>query len=99
MKPGLRRNRRVEMSELDPVTQHKIEWMIDSLCSEFDGRCSRAEITDAMLDCVDRLAASATVLDYVPLMAQRFTRERLQAAPAHAKRPALRAVSWPMQAA
>jgi hypothetical protein len=89
------------MSELDAVTEHKIEWMIDGLCSEFDGRYSRPEIAAAMHECVDSLSASATVLDYVPLMSQRFTRERLRAtaAPALPKRSTLRDVSRPAQAA
>lgn len=66
------------MIQLDPVTRHKIEWMIDSLCAEFDGSFTRPEITDVMDDSVARLTGTATVLDYVPLMAQRFARERLQ---------------------
>ena len=66
------------MGGIDPVTENKIQWMVDSLCMEFDGRFTRAEIEEVMNDSVDKLAASATVFDFVPLMAHRFARERLQ---------------------
>ena len=87
------------MTQLDSVTQHKIEWMIDSLCGEFDGSFTREEIVDAMNDSVARLAGSATVLDFVPLMAQRFTREHLQAGRVPVRRRRLQAVAWPPEAA
>lgn len=57
----------------------RIRGFIDSLCREFDGRFERSEIESLMSDSLSRLDASATVGEFVPLMAYRFTRERLNA--------------------
>jgi protein-tyrosine-phosphatase len=64
---------------LDWATQHRIEQSVDHLCSEFDGRFARARIENVMNDSVARLAETATATDFLPLLAQRFTRERLRA--------------------
>jgi protein-tyrosine-phosphatase len=63
----------------DPATVHQIERMVDDLCSEFAGQFSRAQIEDVMSDSSARVLETATVYDFVPLMAYRFTRERLSA--------------------
>jgi protein-tyrosine-phosphatase len=64
---------------LDWPTQHRIEQSVDQLCSEFDGRFDRSQIESLMNDSVARLAENAKVTDFLPLLAQRFTRERLRA--------------------
>jgi hypothetical protein len=53
--------------------------MVSDLCSEFAGAFDRPAIEDVMSDSVDRVLETATVFDFVPLMAYRFTRERLNA--------------------
>ena len=64
---------------LNPAMQHQIDRMLADLCSEFAGRFDRDRIEDLMADSVERVTKTATVFDFVPLMAYRFTRERLNA--------------------
>jgi arsenate reductase (thioredoxin) len=64
---------------LDRAAQKQIEGFVDRLCSEFDGRFDRPQILQLMNDSVARMAETATVAQFIPLMAHRFTRERLQA--------------------
>lgn len=64
---------------LDPAMQHQCQRMVSDLCSEFAGAFDRPAIEDVMSDSVDRVLETATVFDFVPLMAYRFTRERLNA--------------------
>jgi len=64
---------------LDPSTKRKVERAIDDLCSEFSGEFERPRIADLMDDSVDQLSAVAAVLEFVPLLAYRLTRERLNA--------------------
>ncbi|HEY1516721.1 MAG TPA: low molecular weight phosphatase family protein [Solirubrobacteraceae bacterium] len=53
--------------------------MVDDLCAEFASEFTRSEIEDVMDDSVDRIAETARFSDFIPLMAYRFTRERLKA--------------------
>jgi protein-tyrosine-phosphatase len=53
--------------------------MVKHLCTDFDGRFERSQIEEIMNDSVQRIVQDATVFDFVPLMAYRFTRERLNA--------------------
>ncbi len=64
---------------LDPATQHQIERMVDDLCSEFAGDFPRLQIEDVMADSVERITETARIHDFIPLMAYRFTCERLKA--------------------
>jgi Protein-tyrosine-phosphatase-like, N-terminal domain len=64
---------------LDTATQHQIERMVDDLCSEFAGDFPRAQIEEVMADSVERITETARFHDFVPLMAYRFTCERLKA--------------------
>jgi len=64
---------------LDPAVQHQCERTVTDLCAEFAGAFDRLQIEDVMSDSVDRVLETATVFDFVPLMAYRFTRERLKA--------------------
>lgn len=62
---------------LDPVTQHHVNQMIDALLGEFGDRFDRAQIEGLMSDSVTQLAGRANVADFLPVLAYRFTRERL----------------------
>jgi arsenate reductase (thioredoxin) len=64
---------------LDRATMQKIDHMVDGLVSEFGEEFSRHQVEELMADSARRLAQTATVVDYVPLMASRLTRERLVA--------------------
>jgi arsenate reductase len=64
---------------LDPTMKHQIDGMVRDLCSEFAGRFERQQIEHVMNDSVERVVDTATVFDFVPLMAYRFARERLNA--------------------
>lgn len=64
---------------LDPVTEYQVEHLLENLCSEFAGVCDREQIEDVASDSVQRIASTAKVPDFVPLMAYRFARERLNA--------------------
>ena len=66
-------------ASLDPTMKHQIDRMVGDLCSEYAGEFDRPQIEDVMDDSVDRVVETATVFDFVPLMAYRFTRERLNA--------------------
>ena len=66
-------------ASLDPATQHQIQRMVDDLCSEFAGQFPRSHVEEVMNDSCERIVATAKVFDFVPLMAYRFTRERLNA--------------------
>ena len=59
--------------------KHQIDRMVGDLCSEYAGEFDRPQIEGVMDDSVDRVIETATVFDFVPLMAYRFTRERLNA--------------------
>ena len=59
--------------------EHRVEGFVDSLAREFQGRFDRDEIATLMNDSLVRLDSGATVGEFVPLMAYRFTRERLVA--------------------
>lgn len=63
--------------DVDPVTQHHVNEMIEDLCAEFGDRFERGRIEDMMADSVSQLAGQAQVEDFLPVLAYRFTRERL----------------------
>lgn len=62
---------------VDSVTQHHVDEMIDTLCTEFGDRFERERIEELMSDSVRQLAGRANVEDFLPVLAYRFTRERL----------------------
>ena len=66
-------------AELDPVTQQHVEHFTDALCDEFGDLHSRETIVGLMRDSVGQLAGDAEVSEFVPVLAHRFTRERLKA--------------------
>ena len=67
------------MVSLDSATRHKIAGMVNQLCADFEGSLARPQIEHVMDDSVTRMLETAQVVDFVPLMAYRFARERLQA--------------------
>jgi MFS family permease/protein-tyrosine-phosphatase len=64
---------------LDPATTHQIQRMVNDLCAEFAEEFTRAEIEEVMDDSVERIGETARFSDFLPLMAYRFTCERLKA--------------------
>ena len=65
--------------ELDPELRHKMDWMMEELTGEFGSTFDRSQIEEVVNDSVTRLLETASVRQFVPLMAYRFTRERLNA--------------------
>jgi arsenate reductase (thioredoxin) len=71
--------REAEMSQaLDPVTRHHIEQAAERLAEEFAGIFSRETIARYMTESRD-LLGETRVNVFVPVLAHRFTRERLRA--------------------
>jgi arsenate reductase len=62
---------------MDSVTRHHVDQMAERLVTEFGDRFERAEIEGLMADSLEQLAGSAQVPDFLPVLAYRFTRERL----------------------
>jgi arsenate reductase (thioredoxin) len=70
----------VDMSQaLDPVTQNHINRLTRGLLNEFDGIFSEETIRRYISESADLIGDGATVMDFVPLLAHRFARERLKA--------------------
>lgn len=67
------------VDQLSPVTKHHVEQHLDSLADEFDGVHPRETIERVMDDSVRQLVDRAEVDDFLPVLAHRFTRERLKA--------------------
>jgi arsenate reductase (thioredoxin) len=63
---------------LDPVTQHHLDQAAARLADEFDGVFSRETIARYMAESQD-LLGEARISVFVPVLAHRFTRERLKA--------------------
>jgi arsenate reductase (thioredoxin) len=64
---------------LDPVTQRHIDRAAERLADEFAGSFSRETIARYMAESQD-LLGEATINVFVPVLAHRFTRERLMPA-------------------
>ena len=73
---------------LDPVTQHHLDQAAERLADEFAGIFSRETIARYMADSKD-LLGEARINVFVPVLAHRFTRERLKAL-AQAEEPSRR---------
>jgi arsenate reductase (thioredoxin) len=63
----------------DPNISRSIDRMVEDLCSEFGGLFARDQVSEVMDDPLERVLETARVYDFVPLMAYRFARERLNA--------------------
>jgi protein-tyrosine-phosphatase len=64
---------------LDPHTRYKLDTMIAELEREFGTEFERARIEELTNDSVERLSAAAVVAEFLPILAYRYTRERLVA--------------------
>ncbi len=64
---------------VDPVTQNRIDGMTRGLVGEFSGIFSEATIRRYIAESTDLMSEDASVMDFVPLLAYRFARERLKA--------------------
>lgn len=65
-------------STLDPITRRHVEKATESLEGEFAGVFSRETIDRYIVDSLDQLG-SARFSDFLPVLAYRFSRERLRA--------------------
>ena len=65
--------------EVDPVTKHHIDEMVRDLLAEYGDRFDRPRIEQLMVDSVGQLSGGANTEAFVPVLAYRFTRERLRA--------------------
>ena len=65
-------------STLDPITRRHVEKATKSLAAEFAGVFAPETIDRYIVDSLDQLG-SARFSDYLPVLAYRFARERLQA--------------------
>ena len=63
---------------LESSVEQGLEQAVSDLHAEFGGAFSREAVTQVVADCHDSLGAYR-VATYVPLLAQRFARERLRA--------------------
>ena len=66
------------VTKLDPATQDHIQRSVDLLAQEFSGIFSRETIDAYVEESLDRFA-SARIAEFVPLMVERFSRQRLRA--------------------
>jgi arsenate reductase (thioredoxin) len=64
---------------LDPVITNRIDGAVEDVRSAFSGEFERRQIAELMDDSVKQLADTAVVLDFLPSLAYRLTRERLNA--------------------
>jgi hypothetical protein len=64
---------------IDPVTRRHVDEMVDRLVGEFGERFERDRIDELMEDSLAQLTGEAQVPDFLPVLAYRFTRERLGA--------------------
>lgn len=65
--------------DVEPVTKRRLDGLVDDLFLEFAGTVGREAITEMMADSAARLAETAAIQDYLPLLAYRLTKERLGA--------------------
>ena len=56
-----------------------VEHALDVLAQEFAGTFSRETVERCLLDSMEQLARGATVPNFIPLLGQRFARERMMA--------------------
>ncbi|MPY92779.1 MAG: arsenate reductase ArsC [Acidimicrobiia bacterium] len=67
------------MSQLTKEQQHLLRGAATNLASEFDGTFGRETIEEFLASSYEQFAADARVFTYVPLLAERFARQRLRA--------------------
>lgn len=62
----------------DPLTRTRLEKVIETLTTEFDGTFDESHVAAVVYESAGRFA-TVEVSDFVPVFAQRFARERLRA--------------------
>jgi protein-tyrosine-phosphatase len=62
---------------LDPDTRYKVDSMVDELEREYGAEFGRSRIEELTADSVERLSRTSMVAEFLPILAYRFTRERL----------------------
>jgi hypothetical protein len=67
-------------ASLSPAAQHHVGEMVKTLREEFGDQVPREQIDAVMADSVERLARGAEVDAFVPVLAYRYSRERLKSA-------------------
>jgi arsenate reductase len=67
------------VSDVAPVTRRRLGGLTDDLFVEFAGKVERESIAEKMADSAARLAETAAIHDYLPLLAYRPAKERLSA--------------------
>lgn len=65
--------------QLDPIARRHLGSAIDSLADDFRGLYSHETIARFVDESLESLFADARIADYVPVLAYRFTKERLTA--------------------
>ncbi|MGH2901338.1 MAG: three-helix bundle dimerization domain-containing protein [Solirubrobacteraceae bacterium] len=65
--------------ELDRATRRRLAQVSETLAAEFDGVFSRQTVAGVVTDSLARLG-DATVFQYLPVLCERFARQRLRAA-------------------
>jgi arsenate reductase (thioredoxin) len=75
---GVRKDAAVPV-DLDPVTQTHVDRLVAELAEEFKGVFSPETVRRFADESLERLTPSARFNDFLPLLAHRFARERLQA--------------------
>lgn len=69
----------IDLTSLPPDQQHQIHRAGEHLAEEFAGTFGRETIERLLTDSVARLLPTATVTAYLPLLTERFLRERPKA--------------------
>ncbi len=64
---------------MTPADRRELEGAARRLSREFAGVFSLETVAECVFDSYERLAATATVMNYLTILAERFARERLQA--------------------
>ena len=64
---------------LDQITQQRVAETVERLAAEYGGIFSRATVEHVVADSLERLG-EVTITLYVPVLTERFARDRLRAA-------------------
>jgi arsenate reductase len=67
------------LGDLDLITRGTMRRSIDRIAYEFDTTFTRAEVEALFIDSYQQLARTAKIMIYLPILADRFARERLAA--------------------
>jgi protein-tyrosine-phosphatase len=68
-----------DLPDLDPATRRHLHTVVDRLARDYDAAFSTAEVDAVLADSYRLLARTARVVVFLPTLAERLTRERLEA--------------------